>query len=137
MTQPFDEAAYYSLGAPYRKRRSLKHGFYSPQFQQIEIDDLKTHQFVGLNDEISMLRICIRRMMECLEVSGDPYECIKLIRLVCLASQSLARMIRAQDAMPKPGNPIDKTFAGNNPQWSGEAAARVDPPCPNPGIVSN
>lgn len=57
--------------APKRKRggqpgnlNALKHGFYSRQFQDQELLDLEAIMAEGLDDEIAMLRVAMRRYFE-------------------------------------------------------------------------
>lgn len=123
-------------GAPLGNRNALKHGFYSRQYRPYELEDLNQHSFIGLNDEISMLRVCIRRMMSLFENAYEPQEAIQLMRLVCLAAASLTRMIRAQAiAVPSPGDPVQATFlqavaeyhAGQAEETAVEAAGAPSP----------
>ena len=43
---------------------ALKHGFYSPRFNDLEIKDLATILTANLEDDIAVLRVCIRRMFD-------------------------------------------------------------------------
>ena len=43
---------------------AFKHGFYSRRFKPMEVSDLETVLAEGLDDEISLLRVIIRRVFE-------------------------------------------------------------------------
>lgn len=50
-----------SKGAQPGNINALKHGFYSSQFSDLELNDLESALGVGLGDEIALLRVLIRR----------------------------------------------------------------------------
>jgi hypothetical protein len=51
-------------GAQPANHNALKHGFYSPRFADLELSDLNTALGDGLTDEISLLRVIIRRVFD-------------------------------------------------------------------------
>ena len=51
-------------GGQQGNHNALKHGFYSPRFNNIELSDLETALGDGLVDEIALLRVIIRRVFE-------------------------------------------------------------------------
>jgi hypothetical protein len=81
-------------GAPLGNTNNLKHGYYSSRFKKGETDDLEGYEFSGLQDEIVMMRVLIRRVVE---RSGDVENlahAVSLLRAMSLASISLTRLIR-------------------------------------------
>ena len=50
-------------GAQPGNKNALKHGFYAQSFAPLELEDLKNLSD-GLIDEISLLRVCTRRLFE-------------------------------------------------------------------------
>ena len=52
-------------GAPEGNWNAFKHGFYSKRFRPLELSDLDTALGDGLEDEIALLRVIIRRVFEC------------------------------------------------------------------------
>jgi hypothetical protein len=51
-------------GAQPNNTNAVKHGFYSRQFQHLETSDLDIALLNGLDDEIALLRVIIRRVFE-------------------------------------------------------------------------
>ena len=75
--KPKPEADRRSLG----NTNALKHGFYSRRFRSADLQDLDTHDFSGLQDEIVM------------------------IRALSLAAIGLTRLIRTQRLFVSPSTP--------------------------------
>jgi len=51
-------------GAPLNNLNALKHGFYARKFRQTDLVDLAESKFTGLNEEITMLRVFMRGVIE-------------------------------------------------------------------------
>ena len=83
-------------GAPPGNRNALKHGFYSRHFKKIDLTDLDQSTQVGLQDEISMLRVFIRRILELGCAVDDLSEALGLLRTLSLATATLTRLIKTQ-----------------------------------------
>jgi len=83
-------------GAPAGNLNALKHGFYSRQFRKADLGDLDDIQFTGLLDEIKLLRVFIRRVVEMGYGAADLPTLVSLLRVVCLASATLNRLIKTQ-----------------------------------------
>lgn len=87
--------------APRRRRggqpgnlNALKHGFYASRFRQAELTALETSHFTGLADEIALLRLYIRRVIELGASHDDLDASLNLLRNLCLAGTTLTRMIK-------------------------------------------
>src|SRR5512146_2641399 len=91
-------------GAPLGNTNALKHGFYSRRFKRTDIKDLDACEFSGLKDEITMLRVYIRRVIEMSNGMQDFYEAMTLLRVLCLASDSLTRLLKTQNLLITPGS---------------------------------
>ena len=84
---------------------ALRHGFYSRKFQDLEVEDLSEVKG-GLQDEIAMLRVSIRRVFERATELGDEFaekgpgsELFALSQLLTtlgIATTRLAHMLRTQ-----------------------------------------
>jgi len=83
-------------GAPHGNKNALKHGFYSRQFKKADLVDLESADFIGLKDEITMLRVYIRRVIDLGNDVNDLTQAISLLRVLCLASASLMRLLKTQ-----------------------------------------
>jgi hypothetical protein len=93
-------------GAPNGNSNALRHGFYSRQFKQVIQRDLDGHEFEGLTDEITMLRVAIRQIFEDIGKAKDPHERMEGFRAVSLGCFSLARLIRTQQIITPAGDDL-------------------------------
>ena len=91
-----------SRGAQPGNLNALKHGFYSRQFKKADLADLDACQFSGLNDEITVLRVYLRRLIESGKDIHTFPEMLSLVRVMCLASTSLTRLLRVQHIIASP-----------------------------------
>ncbi len=80
---------------------SLKHGFYSRRFHRQELDDLETLSLDGLYNEVELLRVVMRRMLEqALEENPDLATWSKTLSSLARAATGIATLLRAQSALP-------------------------------------
>ncbi len=84
-------------GAPMGNTNALKHGFYSRSFREIDCRDLDKIHFSGLQDEITMLRVYIRRVTEMSDLITTFSDAVGLLRVLSLASISLIRLLATQN----------------------------------------
>ncbi len=78
---------------------ALKHGFYSRRFKRSELNDLEDIPFASMEDEIDMLRVCMRRLVEWGHDVKSLPEAISFLRVIASASTSLSRMLRTQQVL--------------------------------------
>jgi len=83
-------------GAPSGNLNALKHGFYSHLFRKIEMGDLQAIPLDGLQDEIGMLRVLIRRVMELAQDIQNLDEALRLLSTLSLATANLSRLVKTQ-----------------------------------------
>ncbi len=86
-------------GAPPGNTNALKHGFYSRAFREIDCHDLEQVTFQGLQDEITMLRVFIRRVTEISQSITTFPEAVSLLRVLSLASISLTRLLTTESVL--------------------------------------
>lgn len=86
-------------GAQPGNRNNLRHGFYARHLRRSESSDLASSDFKGLSDEISLIRVFIRRMVALVEATDDPFEFLYIVRTLCMASDTLTRLIRSHQAL--------------------------------------
>jgi hypothetical protein len=84
-----------------RMPNALKHGFYSRRFSNRsfcgqECLDLETLSQDGLDSEIAMLRIVIRRVFDLSTGAEDLETVSRLLALLSLASRRIAAMLRVK-----------------------------------------
>jgi len=76
---------------------ALKHGFYSQRFSPLEILDLENAMVDGLDEEIALLRLTIRRVFDLATEKGEDTETwFKALSTLGLASTRLAGLVRTQ-----------------------------------------
>jgi hypothetical protein len=75
---------------------ALKHGFYSRVWRRRELEDLQVLQPFDLEEEITMLRIYIRRMLEADDGTGDILTSRAVLRTLVLVCHSITRLLKAQ-----------------------------------------
>jgi len=94
-------------------RNALKHGFYSGKYKAIEDSELQTVLNQGLEDEISLLRVVMRRVFEYAGQSEKPAAEVWVSTLSALgvAATRLAGLLKAQKVIGGDGNEIAKTLA--------------------------
>ena len=73
---------------------SLKHGYYSTRFSLADLTDLENHSFSGLQDEITLLRVFTRRVVELSTDLENLPEAVSLLRVLSMAMISLSRLMR-------------------------------------------
>ena len=82
-------------GAQPGNRNALKHGFYARQFEDEELSDLEIlQQGVSLNDEILMLRIVTRRLLEMSNRCEDIEQLSGVLNTLGLAATRLGTLVR-------------------------------------------
>lgn len=87
MTTPQTNPPKRRLGAPPGNSNALKHGFYARHSRPSS---------AGLQDEINLLRVYIRRVVELSHDAASLPEAVSLLRVLSLAATSLTRLIRTQ-----------------------------------------
>jgi hypothetical protein len=78
-------------GAQPGNLNALKHGFYSRRFKEAEKRDLAAHTG-GLEDEIAMLRVSIRRLLEWTPARGERVELAEAVARLNALGQAAARL---------------------------------------------
>jgi len=85
------------VGAQPGNFNALKHGFYSQRFSPLELHDLNIAMVDGLDDEIALLRVTIRRVFDLATKEGEDTETwFKALATLGLASTRLADLVRTQ-----------------------------------------
>jgi hypothetical protein len=114
-------------GAPRGNRNALKHGFYAHQFKPADLKDLEKCSDTGLNDEIAMLRVQSRRVME---LCSQPQNLSEAA--LSLAALSINRLIRTQLTLGQLDNPIQDALHQALFQLGAYPGGAFDTPSPKP-----
>ena len=106
-------------GAPSGNKNAVKHGFYARQFLRSDLHDLEENRIDSLADEIKLIRVYIRRVIDwnVTDPAARPgaedtrltfSQSIELLRALSLASICLNRLIRTQQLLTPPANALDE-----------------------------
>ena len=93
-------------GAQPRNRNALKHGFYSAQFKEGEIKDLEDNLRTGLQDEIAMMRVVTRRVVDLASKQKDLEGMLNTLGALGLAAIRLAGLLKTQKLIGGEDNTI-------------------------------
>jgi len=93
-------------GAPKGNLNALKHGFYSRLFHNHEISDLPSEQIGNLENEITLLRVMIRRTMELAEGIDNLQQATRALDALGAAASRLANLLRAEKALLPPNSQV-------------------------------
>jgi hypothetical protein len=122
-------------GAPPGNQNALKHGFYSARFNKSELKDYNSADFTGLAQEIALLRLYIRRVVDLGVTSNGLSLSIDLLRALSLAVTSLTRLLKAQSLLSNIDADITQSILevyeelnGSTPSASGLLSGRKSPP---------
>jgi hypothetical protein len=94
-TQPISTSKRKRGGQP-GNANALKYGFYARKYKPADLLDLDACQFSGVKDEILMMRIYIRRVIELSNDIDNLPDAVNLLRVLSLASMSLTRLLKTQ-----------------------------------------
>jgi hypothetical protein len=61
-------------GAPPGNTNALKHGFYTRRFKRAHLAGVESTDSSGLIEEIALIRVITRRLVESIDLDGDPYD---------------------------------------------------------------
>ncbi len=86
-------------GAPKGNLNALKHGFYSRLFRLSESNDLSDDEAVNLENEITLLRVMMRRTAELADGIDDITQATKVLVALGAAAGRLASLLRTQRVM--------------------------------------
>jgi len=75
---------------------ALKHGIYSRFYRAIDLVDLEPLLAIGLEEEIAMLRVLIRRSMAQNEDRQDPDSFLEVVKALSTAFGRLGGLVRVQ-----------------------------------------
>jgi hypothetical protein len=88
-------------GAQPGNNNALKHGFYSRSWKPHYLAGLENTQPACLDDEITMLRVYIRRTFEAGGAASDLQTTSALLRALILACQALTRLLKTRCFLPR------------------------------------
>jgi hypothetical protein len=121
-------------GAPPGNLNNFKHGFYSRRLKKRDLTGVESTDISGLAEEIALIRVYTRRLIESFDPNGDFYQHADLLRILCVASSAITRIIRAQYLISSTGSGIDDEIAEAIRQVNAEFHAKLGPSVPDSPI---
>ena len=98
-----------NAGPPKGSRNALKHGFYSRQFESIEIADLQVVT-ASLEDEIAGLRVAGRRMLEHTSQIENPTAAVQALNHYGNQMMRVARMLQIKSQLANTKSDVAATI---------------------------
>jgi uncharacterized protein YjcR len=86
-------------GAQKGNLNALKHGFYSRLFRSGEPSELSEDESASLENEITLLRVMIRRTMQLADGIDDLKDAIRVLEALGAAAGRLSNLLRAQKSL--------------------------------------
>jgi hypothetical protein len=86
-------------GAPKGNLNALKHGYYSRLIRAHESTDLENGSPASLENEITLLRVMIRRTMELADGIDDLREATRVLAVLGAAAGRLANLMQTQQRL--------------------------------------
>ena len=83
-------------GAPLGNQNNFKHGFYSRRLKKRDLTGVEATDSAGLLEEIALIRVFTRQLVESFNPDADFYEHADILRILCLASLAITRVNKAQ-----------------------------------------
>jgi hypothetical protein len=98
-------------GAPAGNLNAVKHGFYSSRFKKTERNALDSNEFPGLTQEIAMLRLFIRRVVQESAQIQDYILLLETLRVISLASSSLSHLAKTHTLLASSNNDVAEALS--------------------------
>jgi hypothetical protein len=114
-------------GAPPGNLNNFKHGFYSRRLKKRDLTGVEATDVAGLVEEIALIRVYTRRLIESFDPNADFYQHADLLCILCVASSAITRIIRAQYLISSAGSGLDDEIAEAIRQVNAELHAKLVP----------
>jgi hypothetical protein len=114
-------------GAPLGNMNNFKHGFYSRRLKKRDLTGVESTDVAGLVEEIALIRVFTRRLVESFNPDADFYEHADILRMLCVASTAITRVIRAQYLISSAGSGMDDEITEAIRQVNAELTAKLSP----------
>ena len=83
---------------------ALKHGFYTRRFTQTQLAGVESTDYNGLMEEIAIIRLYARRLIELDNQSANISQVANILRILCLASITITRLVKTSQFLQSEGN---------------------------------
>jgi hypothetical protein len=114
-------------GAPLCNMNNFKYGFYSRRLKKRDLTVVESTEFAGFVEEIALIRVLTCRLVESFNPDADFYEHADILRILCVASAAITRVIRAQYLISSAGSGMDDEITEAIRQVKAELTAKSYP----------
>ena len=83
---------------------ALKHGFYTRRFNNTELAGVESTDYNGLLEEIAIIRLYARRLIELDNQTADVSSVANILRILCLASLTINRLVKTSQFLQANSN---------------------------------
>lgn len=92
---------------------ALKHGFFSRRFKELEINDLEATMEVGLENEVALLRVIMRRAFNQIERTepADIQTWERTLGMLGMAATRIASLLRTQKVLTGEASGMSETIS--------------------------
>jgi len=94
-------------GAPLGNLNALKHGFYTRRLKKRDLTGVESTDVKNLVEEIAIVRVFTRRLIESLNPEADAYEVAGALKILCVALATITRAMKAQQWLAINGGGVD------------------------------
>jgi len=91
-----DEKAKRKRGAPAGNINALKHGFFSQRFNKGELVDLQSIPESSIAEEIAMMRVITRRVIDLVENGASSEEVLDFYKVIGRMCMQISTLLRTQ-----------------------------------------
>ena len=109
-------------GAPLGNANALKHGFYTRRIKKRDLSGVEATDIKSLAEEIAIIRIFTRRLVESCDPYADLYELAGILRILCLASTTITRIIKVHYLLSASnddfGQELDEAIRQVHEEWA-------------------
>ena len=114
-------------GAPPGNLNNFKHGFYSRRLKKRDLTGVEATDSAGLLEEIALIRVFTRQLVESFDPNTGFYEHADILRILCLASLAITRVIKAQYFLSTTGSGMGDEISEAIRQVNAEFRANLIP----------
>jgi len=123
-------------GAPLGNINALKHGFYTRRLKKHDLSGVEATDAKNLVEEIAIVRVFTRRLIESLDPAADAYEVAGALRILCVALATITRAMKAQHWLTLNSGGVDNEISEAIKQVYAELCAEQDQPEQEPSPAS-
>jgi hypothetical protein len=98
-------------GAPRGNTNAFKHGFYTRRLKKNDLNGVESTDTSGLVEEIALIRVFTRRLLESSLNNASFYDLAETLRILCLASSTITRVIKTQYLLSMSDTGLDDEIA--------------------------